>query len=158
VEEMIDEMIDKSINEIIEEIINEANNYAIASVKDENDTKSGVNHLTKLKISFNEIPDSLFNLILLGQKTQDRRIWKESHGKKMQKCIGQIITATRKGHDFDIFLKNIYPQKLSEMSYADVCAEGLEDFSPQDFINQFFDGDDSLIVWVIDFEVMKEEE
>jgi hypothetical protein len=114
------------------------------------------NKVSKMKISFSKTTEEL----LSGEKTQTRRIWTDTHAKKMQKCVGKIVKASKDRYGLNVLgylkINAIYPQKLSEMTYSDVLAEGFKDFSPQDFINQFFEGDNSLEVWVVDFELLKD--
>lgn len=116
-------------------------------------------NLAKLKISF-----ALTSSVLLsGKKTQTRRVWSDFHVKKIKKICeqGKLIAATDKSSRFGgkpiAYLKitNLYQQKLADITQAEVIAEGFPDFSPKDFINQFFSGDDTLQVWVVNFEVVK---
>jgi hypothetical protein len=117
------------------------------------------NELSSLKIEFHKTTD----LLLLGKKTQTRRIWKSLHAKKVLNVYkqGLLVTATDLAFRFGgkeiayLKIKNLYEQKLWDMTKADVIAEGFPELTPDQFIQKFFGGDSSLTVWVLEFEVVK---
>lgn len=96
----------------------------------------------------------------LHQKTQTRRIWKPVTVNNAIKNFenNSLIKVYDKGafaggkHIGDLrLIKLPYQQKLAEMPESDVIKEGFPELSKSQFIHKFFDGNDDLIVTVLDF-------
>ncbi|MGB3401168.1 MAG: hypothetical protein WBA77_00595 [Microcoleaceae cyanobacterium] len=114
------------------------------------------NNSCRVAISFGWTVPQLF-----AGKSVTRRRWKDSYGQ-------QFIKRWRRGITTYIALdknwrqggKQIgwitltscpYKERLCEMRYEDVAAEGFPELTRDEFIERFFNGDDQQEVWVVRF-------
>ena len=111
--------------------------------------------LSGLSVSFAK------TLQYLVHKTVTRRTWKDTHAKKFIKAFNQHKLIKALDKDIRYGGKQIgwchllcapYKERLSDMRFADLAAEGGMCSSVEEFVQQYFKGDSSLEVWVIRFE------
>ena len=116
--------------------------------------------LSGLAISFGK------TLPYLPHKTVTRRCWKDSHALKFINAFHQHKLVKALDKDIRYGGKQIgwcrllcapYKEKLSSMPDADLLAEGGMCESVEEFVQQYFKGNNSLEVWVIRFEFIATE-
>ncbi len=129
------------------------NDFGLSGFSDKNFVFSGK------PISFGKTITQL----LSGNKTVTRRLWKDNYAKrfvddwnarpgeflypaltKSYRCGGERVGYVCLTH-------KPYQEKLLDIPTSDLVAEGFPDLSKEKFIEQFFGGDDQLLVWVIWF-------
>lgn len=102
----------------------------------------------------------------LDQKSQTRRVWKDSHATKFCVAFDRAATAGQQlrvpaidkayhagGKQIGWCVITLRPWKepLSVMGYADLIAEGGMSRSVNEFIEKYFKGDGTTEVWVVNF-------
>ena len=98
---------------------------------------------------------------LFAGKSVTRRCWKDSYGqqfiKRWQRGITTYIALDKNwrqgGKQIGWITLTVapYKERLCEMRYEDVAAEGFPELTRDEFIERFFNGDDQQQVWVIRF-------
>lgn len=103
----------------------------------------------------------------LPEKTVTRRTWKETHAQKFINAFNQNKLVRAFDKDVRYGGKQIgwcrllcapYKERLCDMPEADLLAEGGMCSAIGEFIQQYFDGNPRLEVWVIRFEFVAEPE
>ena len=109
-----------------------------------------------LAISFGKTLPQLY-----GGKSVTRRTWTSEYAKKFTYAYWNTRRLKALDKDYRYGGKQIgwlrltnepYQESLLEMPAADVVAEGFPELSKEEFIEQFFDNNPDLVVWVIRFE------
>ena len=97
--------------------------------------------------------------LLSGFKTITRRCWKEKYANYFLRTWNQkLFPALNKGYyaggkavGLLQILEIPYQQVLFEMPESDLSLEGFPQLSKSEFIDRFFGGDSSMVVWVLRF-------
>lgn len=143
-----------------EQLVNYLDNLRQIETKtiDEIPEAKGFNNET-LDISFGTVPDApnLLNLLKEGQKTVTRRKWKDSYAKLFKKAHlkGEKIAVFNHKGDSGyqigwLIVDKIYTEILENMPEEHLAKEGVN-CSKDEFINRYFEGNNQLSVWVLEF-------
>ena len=114
------------------------------------------NNSCRIAISFGWTVPQLF-----AGKSVTRRCWKDSYGQQFIKRWRRGITTyialdknwRQGGKQIGWITLTVapYKERLCEMRYEDVAAEGFPELTRDEFIERFFNGDDQQEVWVVRF-------